>query len=141
MSEPHRGVPQGGRDPRRSPQLRALAVVIGLEAGGLIALTGLLIVDLFALPANSLLSAVALTAVTAIGAAWLVVMTLHTLQGRSWIRAAAVTVQVLLIAVALGSFQGIFARPDVGWALLAPAVVVLVLLFTPPVMRATRRTE
>ena len=116
-------------------------MVIGLEAVGLIVLTGLLVVDLFTVPAHSLLSAVALTAVTAIGAAWLVVMTLHTLKGRSWIRAAAVTVQVLLIAVALGSFQGIFARPDVGWALLAPAVVVLVLLFTPAVMGATRRKE
>lgn len=141
MSESPIEAPEASRGRRRPPQLRALAAAIGLEAVGLVALTGVLIVDLFIARADSFVSAVALTAVTAIGAAWLVVMALHTLKGRSWIRAAAVTVQILLIALAIGSFQGIFARPDIGWLLLAPAAVVLVLLFTPAVIAATAREE
>jgi hypothetical protein len=48
---------------------------------------------------------------------------------------------VLQIAVAIGCFQGLFARPDIGWALLVPAVLALVLLFTPPVVAATARRE
>ncbi len=120
--------------------LRALAAVIGLEGVALVALTGWLVVDLFTFPADSIASAVALVVVTALGAVWLVVMALHTLRGKPWIRAAAVTVQVMVLAVAVGAFQDAFARPDIGWMLLVPAVVVLVLLFTPAVVTATRRT-
>lgn len=139
MSEPPTVGQNQHRHPRRPLQLWALAALIAVEALALIVVVGVLVVDLFTAPADSIISAIALTGVTAIGAVWLVVMALHTVQGRPWIRAAAVTVQVLLIALALGSFQGVFARPDIGWLLLAPAIVGLALLFTRPVINATRR--
>lgn len=139
MSEPPTVVQNEHPRPRRPLQLWALAALIALEALALIVVVVVLVVDLFTAPADSIISAIALTGVTAIGAVWLVVMALHTVQGRSWIRAAAVTVQVLLVALALGSFQGVFARPDIGWLLLAPAIVGLALLFTRPVINATRR--
>ncbi len=44
-----------------------------------------------------------------------------------------------MVAVAVGSFQGLVARPDVGWALLIPAVVAFVLALAPSVVRATAR--
>jgi hypothetical protein len=61
------------------------------------------------------------------------------LRRRSWARASALTIQILQLAVAVGCFQGLFARPDLGWALLAPAVVAAVLAVSPPVVRATAR--
>ena len=140
MSETPTVGQNGRRHPRRPLQLWALAALIAVEALALIVVAGVLVVDLFTAPADSIISAIALTGLTVIGAVWLVVMALHTVQGRSWIRAAAVTVQVLLLALALGSFQGVFARPDIGWLLLAPAIVGLALLFTRPVIAATRRT-
>ena len=52
------------------------------------------------------------------------------------------TIQILQIAVAVGCFQGLVARPDLGWALLIPAIVAGVLALTPSVVRATvRNTE
>jgi hypothetical protein len=48
---------------------------------------------------------------------------------------------VLQVAVAIGCFQGYFARPDIGWVLLVPAVVAVGLLFTPPVMAVTTRSR
>jgi hypothetical protein len=35
--------------------------------------------------------------------------------------------------------QGLFPREDIGWFLIAPAIVVIALLFTGPVLAATRR--
>jgi hypothetical protein len=45
------------------------------------------------------------------------------------------------IFVAIGCFQGLYARPDLGWALLVPSVLVLVLLFTRSVIEATGTRE
>jgi hypothetical protein len=61
------------------------------------------------------------------------------LRGRPWVRGAVVVWQILQMAVAVGSFQGMFARPDIGWLLLAPAIVALGLVFTKPVVEATAR--
>jgi hypothetical protein len=82
-------------------------------------------------------SAIALAVVTTLAAVWVGFIGVHTLRGNAWIRGAAITVQVLLIAIAIGSFQGFVPRPDIGWMLLIPAVAVLVLLFTKPVIAAT----
>ena len=84
-------------------------------------------------------SALGILAFVLISAGWLVAVGLGALRARPWVRAAALTWQVLQIAVAVGSFQGLFARADIGWVLLVPAIVVIGLLFTRSVMSATRR--
>jgi len=45
------------------------------------------------------------------------------------------------VFIAIGCFQGLYARPDLGWALLVPSVLVIVLLFTRSVIEATRPGE
>jgi len=75
----------------------------------------------------------------ALATVWLVVIAVGALRAQPWVRAAALTWQVLQLAVAFGSFQGLFSRDDIGWFLLVPAVNVLFLLFTRSVMEATRR--
>ena len=119
----------------------ALAVLVFAECVLLVAATLYLVVEMLVATPESYASAIALTVLTAIAALWLGVIGVNMLRGRAWTRAAAVVWQVLQIAVAIGCFQGLFARPDVGWALLVPALAVLVLLFTKPVIAATARRE
>ena len=124
---------------RRHPLVTALAVLVFAECALLVVATIYLVIELLVASPSSLASALALTVLTAIAAVWLGVIAVNILRGSPWVRGATVVWQVLQIAVAIGSFQGIFARQDVGWALLLPALAVLALLFTRPVMRATAR--
>ena len=126
---------------RHHPYLIALAIVIFLESALLFAALGYLVFELGAETPQSYPSAIALTVLTAIAAVWVAVIGINALRQQPWIRGAAVVWQVLQISVAIGSFQGVFARQDVGWLLLTPAIVVLVLLFTKPVLAATTRHE
>ena len=100
-----------------------------------------LLVDLITGEPSSYLAAIALFVLTAAAAAGVGAIAVNALRGSSWIRGAAVTVQVLQLTVAIGSFQGVFARPEVGWLLLVPAVAILVLLFTRSVIAHTMRRE
>lgn len=141
MSERTPDAPDRGRDPLTSFPLRLLAVLLFVECAGLSAITALLLVELLVETPDSYGSAIGLTVLSAIGAVFLALIAINTLRGRSWVRGAAITVQVLSGAIAIGAFQGLFARPDIGWLLLAPALAILVLLFTPPVLAATTRRD
>jgi len=125
----------------RHPLIWALAVIVSAEFLLLVGATGFLVVELFVATPSSLPTAIALTVVVAIAAVWLAVITVNILRCQPWVRSAALVWQVLQIAVAIGSFQGLFARQDIGWLLLIPAVVAIILLFTPPVIRATSRRD
>lgn len=125
----------------RHPYLVLLASIIFFESALLFAGLGYLIIELGSETPQSYPSAIALTALTGLAAVWVAVIGIGTLRRQPWIRGAAVVWQVLQASVAIGSFQGAFARPDVGWFLLIPAIVVLVLLFTKPVLAETARRE
>ena len=132
---------QGHARPARSRALLALTGLLCLECLGLGWLTVVLLVGLFTARPDSYPAAIGLLVITALGAVWLGVVAVSTVRGRAWIRGAVVTVSVLQIAVAIGSFQGLFARADVGWLLLAPAVAMLALLFSRSVVAATTDRE
>ncbi len=123
----------------RHPLIIALAVLIFAECALLVAAVVYLVVELMIATPASLASALFLTVLTAIAAIWLGVIGVNVLRASSWVRGAAIVWQVLQLAVAVGSFQGLFAQPAIGWALLIPAVIVIVLVFTPAVVAATRR--
>ena len=123
----------------RSRQVIVLSALIFLEAALVVGATAFLIFELLTVTPQSLGSALALTVLTAIAAVWVIAIALGMLRGRAWSRGAAIVWQVLQLAVAVGAFQGAFARPEVGWLLLVPAVLALVLLFTRSVVEATRR--
>ncbi|WP_353809301.1 hypothetical protein [Agromyces sp. SYSU T00194] len=120
-----------------SPGVRAaLAVVIVLlvaEALLMVGVTAWLVLELLVDEPSTLASGLALTVVAAIGAIWVVAIAAAAVRRAPWSRGGAITWQLLQLAVAVGAFQGLFARPDVGWALLAPALVVIVLLLVPAV--------
>lgn len=125
---------------RRPGLLIALAVILAAECALLAVATAWLVFELIVDVPASLASALALTVLTALAAVWLAILTVNTLRGAPWVRGGIVVWQVLQIAVAIGCFQGYFARPDIGWALLIPAILALVLLFTRPVLAATARS-
>jgi hypothetical protein len=119
----------------------ALAVIVGAECVLMAAASTFLIIELLIATPTSLASAIALTVLSIAATVWLAFIVVNIMRGSPWVRGATVVWQVLQLAVAVGAFQGFFARPDIGWLLLVPAVVVLVLLFTPPVITATSRRE
>jgi hypothetical protein len=119
--------------------LRALASILFLE-GLLISGVALwLFIALFTENPTSYTNALAILVLVTIAAIWVLAIAVNTIRGRPWVRAAAITWQILQIAVAIGFFQGIFPRPDVGWALLLPAIAVIILLFVPSVVATTKR--
>ncbi len=118
-----------------------LAAVLGLEAALVAAATVFLVVEMLITTPDSYASAIALTALAAVAAVFVAALCVNTLRGRAWVRAGTIVWQLLQIAVAVGSFQGLYARPDVGWLLLLPAIVALGLLFTRPVILWTSRRD
>lgn len=116
-------------------------VLLGVEALLLAGAAGFLLYELLVEVPVSYASAVALLVIAALAAVGLVTITIGMWRGRSWSRGAALFWQLVQIAIAVGSFQGAFARADIGWFLLVPAILVIVLLFARSVMFATARRE
>ncbi|WP_240632377.1 MULTISPECIES: hypothetical protein [unclassified Cryobacterium] len=129
------------RPARRSRALIALVLLLAAEAALLWAAVLWLILELLTDQPASFASALAILVLTIVAAVWVSAITVGALRGRSWIRAAAVTWQLVQVFVAIGCFQGLYARPDLGWALLIPSVLVIVLLLTRSVVEATSRRE
>ncbi|WP_158862833.1 hypothetical protein [Leifsonia sp. AG29] len=124
---------------RRPLAVIVLAVILGLEAALVAGLAVWVGVELLTQRPDSYASAVAILVIAVLAAVWVVATLVAVLALRSWARASTVTIQILQLAIAVGCFQGLYARPDVGWALLVPAVVAGALALSPPVVRATSR--
>jgi len=122
---------------RRAPLLGVLIAILALEALALWAFSAWWVLELLIATPTSVGASLALLALTLVAASWVSAITVGALRGRPWIRGAAVTWQLVQVMIAIGCFQGIYARPDVGWALLLPSIVVLVLVFNRKVVAAT----
>lgn len=129
--------PTGGRP----ALLIALAALLFVEGAGAVVLVVWLLIDVLTVTPESYASAVAIVVLAALAAVWVTFTAVATLRARSWVRASVVTWQILQIAVAIGCFQGLYARPDLGWALLVPALVGIGLALSPSVIRATTRNK
>ena len=144
MSDPLNSKPNSGeqisdQSSRRPILLIALSVVLAAEAALATGVTVWLVFELLTATPDSFASAVVILLLSAGLACALWAMVVGLLRRQSWVRGAALTWQLLQIAVAIGCFQGVFAVPSLGWALLIPAVVAILLLMSPPVVAATRR--
>jgi hypothetical protein len=117
----------------------ALLVVSGillLEALALAAVVVWLVIDLLALEPSSYATAIALLVLVVIALIGVSAIAVASRRRAPWSRAAAIVWQVLQLSIAVGAFQGLFARPDVGWLLLVPAITVIGLLLWAPVRLA-----
>jgi len=121
----------------RSVALVVLAVILALEAVALAGAAVFFVAELVVEPTSSVGSAIALAAIVAMASVWVVFIVRGVLRGQAWTRAAVVVLQILIAAVGVGSVQGPEPRPDLAAALVVPAVLALVLLFTTSVIAAT----
>jgi hypothetical protein len=122
---------------RRPPALLVAAALLALEAITLWGVVVWQVIELLTATPASYTSAIALLVIALIAAAWVSAIALNVLRHRSWIRAAAVTWQLLQVAVGIGLFQGVDANPVLALAIIIPSVVVIGLMFVPSVMTAT----
>lgn len=122
---------------RRSVLLLLLIALLTLEFLGVIALAVTLLLETLTVPSATVGGGIALTIVAVVAAAWLGAIVVGTVRGQAWIRAAAIVWQVLQVAVGVGALQGSVAQPAWGWPLIVLAAVVLLLLFTKPVVTMT----
>jgi hypothetical protein len=122
---------------RKPALLYVLAALTLLEAVGVAVVAIYLVVEIVAAPTASYGSAIALAVVVAIAAIALALLARGTVNGRPWIRGATVCVAVLQLLIAYSIV--ITKEPALGWVLAVPAVALLVLVFTPPVLKATIR--
>ncbi|TFD64632.1 hypothetical protein E3T38_15290 [Cryobacterium sp. Hb1] len=122
---------------RRAPLLGVLIAFLALEALALWFFSAWWVLELLIATPTSGGAALALLALIVVAAVWVSAITVGALRRRPWIRGGAITWQLVQVMIAIGCFQGIYARPDVGWALLLPSIIVLVLVFTPRVVAAT----
>lgn len=126
-------IPKG---PGRPVLLFVLATFIYLEAATLAITTGILLIEVITQHPDSYISALGLIVLAALATIWLALMATHALQGRPWIRGGAVTWQVLQGIIGITAIAG---GAPFGWPLVVVAVVVLAVLFSRPVIAATRR--
>ena len=128
------GIVHASRATRHSVSSRALAAVLVIE-GGLVAwLTILLVVDLAVTPQRSIASSLALLVLAVLSLVWIAATVIGTLRGHAWSRASSVTIQLIVLAVSLGSFEGIVLQPIAGVPLLVLTLagVALALFSVPP---------
>jgi hypothetical protein len=121
--------------------LLTITVLLFAEAAALAAVVVWLVVDVLVLQPSSFATAIALIVITALAAAWVAAIAVASVRRAPWSRAGAIVWQVLQLSIAVGAFQGLFARPDLGWALLIPSVTVIGLLLWPPVRAAYARED
>jgi len=120
--------------------LYVLAALLFLEGIALCGAAIYLVVEILVAPTDSIASAVALAVCAVIAGAGMIFVAYSTLRARPWIRGAAIAWQVLQVLVAISILQA-RAATSIAFAtiLIVPAVAVIVLVFTKPVMAATSR--
>jgi hypothetical protein len=129
----------------KEQQIRPIGLVL---AAGLIALEGLFVgflaaqLGLSVVTGNSrsLVSSVALFALVAGAAIWVIFIAINLWRGRRWARSAGFFWQLVQLAIATGSFGGQFGSQAIGWALVMPSVAVMIALLSKKVVAATMQS-
>jgi hypothetical protein len=120
-------------DTRRSPLVTALVILLASQSLFIIGVTAYLVIELLLAEAQFPPTAIALTVLVVLVAIWLVAMTRGVWRGRAWTRGGVLVYQFLQLAIGVGSIQGFVPRPDIGWWIIATAVIGLVLVLSTPV--------
>jgi len=129
----------GGTGHKLPWTLVALAVIVWAEVAMLAAWSVWFVTGFVTDVPDSYGGAVLVLVLSLLATVWLGFAATRLLRRKTWTRAAILVWQLCQTAIAAGAFQGIFAAPDVGAALLVPALAAGVLLFTPSVVAALRR--
>ena len=124
--------------PEKAPIGLVFATILlwaeGLFVGFLAARLGL---ALLSGGTKSLVTSVALFALVAAAATWVIYIGFALRKGKRWARSGGVFWQLVQLAVASGSFSGQFGSQAIGWGLILPSVLALGILFSKKVVAAT----
>lgn len=104
------------------------AAILACEALGLAVLLVWQVVAMMSGDTASLASAIALAALTLVGAVAVAAFSVATARGQSWGRSGGIVAQALILAVALGELTGENANPATAALIAAPALVCGVML-------------
>ena len=124
---------------KRPLGLKIIIGIVSIEGLVLAYLAAQLLVGIMLGESRSLPTTLSLFAIVALTAAAVLFFAYGLFQGKRWARSAALFWQLIQLAIASGSFTGQFGSNAIGWGLIIPSVIVLVLLFTKPVVAATLR--
>ena len=127
--------------PRRANPwtLVLLAVIVWAEVLMLAVWTVWFIIGFVTDTPDSIAGAVLILVLSMLATVWLALAAWQLLRRKTWTRAAVLVWQLCQTAIAAGAFQGLYAAPLVGAALLVPALAAGFLLFTPRVVAALKR--
>jgi hypothetical protein len=118
---------------RRRPAASWLLLVLLAAEFALVAVVAIvLLVELLVARPDSYPSAIALTVLAFVAAAWLGAIVVGAWRQQPWIRSAAIVWQVLQFALGAGGVTGTFSTPAIGWPLIAVALVTFLLLLAAP---------
>ena len=125
-------------DRRRPAASWVLLVLLAAEFALVTGVAVVLLVELLVARPDSYASAIALTVLAFVAAAWLGAIVVGAWRQQPWIRSAAIVWQVLQFALGAGGVTGTFATPAIGWPLvIVAAVTFLLLLVTRPAPAAS----
>lgn len=113
------------------------ALLVGLEGLFIGALAARLGLALVSGETKSFVTSVALFALVAAAAIWIIYVSVNLFRGQRWSRSAGFFWQLVQLAVATGSFSGQFGSQAIGWSLIIPSVLVIGLLLSKKVVAAT----
>jgi hypothetical protein len=128
-----------GASLRRPASLTALGVIVSAEALVMVGLVVWLGIETALAQPEYLVTAIAILVLAAIAALFLVFVAIGTFRMQPWTRSATLVWQIFQVVAAIAAFQGIIGSANVGWFLLVPAIVAVILLFSRASIATTRR--
>jgi hypothetical protein len=128
-------------DTQRSLYVTVLVILLAAQSVFIVGATAFLVIELLLAEAEFPPTAIALTVIVLLAAVWLIAMTVGVHRGRAWTRGSVLTYQFLQLAIGVGSVQGFIPRPDIGWWVIATAVLGIVLILSTPVTRYLDRRD
>jgi hypothetical protein len=111
----------------RSAQLVALLAIITIQTLGVAVLTGLWVYEFFTLGSEDLVSAVSLLLVMVAAVGWLAATASGVYQKKRWAFSSAVVAEILTVILGLALIPGDLVM---GWVLLGPAIIALIILLS-----------
>lgn len=111
----------------RSAQLVALLAIITIQTLGVAVLTGLWVYEFFTLGSEDLVTAISLLLVMVAAVGWLAATASGVYQKKRWAFSSAVVAEILTVILGLALIPGDLVM---GWVLLGPAIIALIILLS-----------
>jgi hypothetical protein len=108
-----------------------VTVVLSCQTLGWAGLGAWILLELITGESSYLATALFEVVLVVLAVVWMAATVVGTLGGRPWSRASLVAIEVLHVAAAIAAFQGYLVFIWLGWVLLVPAILALILAFTP----------